>query len=204
MVAFTAVTLFFWRTFEIHTPIAHTALRDPSPAGEIVKGFEIRQTVVPTPASSTAEADGETCFGLRFATYRRENSGMLTVAWAQGGHQEKWTVVASQLTDNAIKYFCPKQKLETRLPFTVSITGVDGKLGSAATLWLTHDVSLGHIDRFPDGRALALHVATQKFIGAPKIAGARHYAFLASWVTTVLIGLLALGASGTNFPAKTP
>lgn len=193
-VAFMATTLVFWQTFRVYSPIAQTTLRAPSPAGEIVKGFEIHQTIVSTAADGTSGLDGDTCFGLRFATYQRKNSGTFAVTWTQNSHQEKWTVAAPQLADNVVKYFCPKLNLESRSPFTVSIAGVDGKPGSAATVWLTRDVSLGRIDGFQDGRALALRLATQKFVGAHSIAVACHHAFLASWLATVLIGLLALGA----------
>lgn len=191
-IAFVTASLVFWQTFQVYPPTAKTVLRAPIPAGEIVKGFEIRQTIIPPAAERAAPIIGDSCFGLRFATYRRKNSGTFTVAWVQGSRMEQWAVSASSLADNAVRYFCPNQDIHTLAPFVVSISGNDGKTGSAATVWLTQDNSLGHVEGRSDGRALALRITARKRFGARAIAGVCHHVFLASWVSTLLIGLVAL------------
>lgn len=192
VMSFVVATFIFWQTFRVYELIDKVALRDPLPAGEIVKGFHIQQTVVPTTTGNVSGSQGITCFGLRFATYRRDDSGTFTVAWAQDNRARQWLVNASDLTDNAVKYFCPTRSINAQAPFTVSIVGGNSKTGSAATLWLTRDRALGHIQSRSDGRALALSIATKKSIDARKIADTRHYAFLVCWISTLLIGLLAL------------
>lgn len=197
-IAFIGAALLFWHTFQVFPSIATTELRDPIPAGEIVRGFKIQQLVAPRENQSMPEkAQRDTCFGLRFATYRRKNSGTFTVRWTQGDRREQWPVAASELIDNAVRYFCPKQGIKTDAPFTVSINGENGVSGSAATVWLTRDTSLGLVEGRPDGRALALRVSRAVRITAHTIAKAQHHVFLVSWSATLLIGLVALMALGS-------
>jgi hypothetical protein len=196
-IAFVGTALVFWHSFEVFPPITTTALRDPTPAGEIVKGFEIQQTVVPPTNEGLSEAQGGTCFGLRFATYRRKNSGTFTVKWTQDNHREQWLVAVSDLADNAVRYFCPDQDMRTGFPFTISVSGKDATTGSAPTVWLTRDTSLGRIEGRPDGRALALRVTGRMRVAAPTIAQIRHHTFLVSWCSTLLIGLVAIMVTGS-------
>jgi hypothetical protein len=198
-IAFIGAALLFWHTFQVFPSFATTELRDPIPAGEIVRGFKIQQLVAPPRGSqSISDARRDTCFGLRLATYRRKNSGTFTVRWAQGDHREQWPVAASELVDNAVRYFCPEQGMRADAPFTVSINGENGVSGSAATVWLTRDTSLGLVEGRPDGRALALRVSRKVRVTAHTIARAQHHAFLVSWSATLLIGLVALMALGST------
>jgi hypothetical protein len=197
-VAFVVAALVFWQTFEVYPAISKTELRDPVPAGEIVKGFEIKQTILPPADEGAAAPKGVMCIGLRFATYKRKNSGAFTVAWTQADRRGQWLVAASDLADNAFRYFCPDRGIGGNAPFTVSISGGNGRPGSAPTVWLTRDDSLGRVEGRSDGRALALRVTARKRIGARTIANIRHHAFLASWISTLFIGLVALLAAGAR------
>src|SRR5690606_15760067 len=145
------------------------------------------------PGSATTDANSEGsrhCFGIKFATYMRTNSGHLDVGWQQGGQNEQWRVAAADLADNTFRYFCPDADFMAGEAFHLQIIGVDGEPGRSATLWLVDDNRLGQVDTEAGdiaGKALALDVAARERIGFGTMLRVNHGAFLFGWLCTVVV-----------------
>lgn len=187
-----AAACLVWLPVQIQSTLYGTQMEDPVPAGEITSGFSISQVVVPRPTHvPAAEGANRHCFGIRFATYMRRNSGRLGVEWQQGLQQRKWKVKAGSLADNTFRYFCPGMGFSARKPFLIRVSGISGRPGKSATLWLTADTSLGALER-KSGMALALDVVEDRRVGLAETLRVNRGAFLFGWLCTLLVAGIAL------------
>ena len=167
----------------------------PRPVGEITEGFHLEQlVVVPAVAKKALSKNKELCFGIRFATYRRENNGKIVVGWQQGTFAKRWLVEADELADNERRYFCPDRHLKLDIPFSVTIDGVHGVSGSSPTAWLTFDVSYGQatINGKPVKQGLDVGIARKVHLTPARLIRLDKGAFLVGWLCTLLTGLAAL------------
>jgi len=178
----------------------------PSPAGEITDGFHLEQVVVvPGVAQKTLSENKELCFGVRFATYRRENDGKIAVGWRQGTFAKRWLVEVDELADNERRYFCPDRHLKLNIPFSITIDGVHGVSGSSPTVWLTFDVSFGQatVNGKPVKQGLDVGIARKVHLSPSGLIRLDHGAFLVGWLCTLLAGLAALLWMQSTGSAKT-
>lgn len=207
---FLAGACLLWLPFRTQHSVYATQRVHAVPAGQITAGFVLRQTVLPRSGKDSLvdhEGHEATCFGIRFATYMRSNSGSIQVAWRQDGRTEGWRVDAGDLQDNAFRYFCPRERFILTEPFALEIKGLDGRAGDSATLWLTGDTRLGTATLgtgAPTGKALALDVATRRRHAGLALLSIDHGAFLFGWLCTLLAGVIALhfgfGPTGWGLP----
>ena len=191
---FLLVCLGLWVPAKHYVPVYGTKLQAPQPAGEITAPFRLQQLVHNSNSAAKISVGDEVCVGLRFATYQRQIEGQLTVTWQQAPFAKRWLVNARSLTDNQYSYFCPADHFNPAEDFSVTVEGKDGVAGSAATVWLTTDASLGHA--VVNGRTskLGLNILMAREIRMipAKLARVDHGAFLIGWLCTVLTGLAAL------------
>jgi hypothetical protein len=216
-----------WHPFDVRATTYKTDWLSNKPAGQIVHGFNLSQTLpaglirLSRPRKKSVHWHGPhslrtlvtpNCFSVRFATYTRKNSGYLLVIWQQGSTKQSWQVAAADLVDNDYVDFCPRDGLDRNRDSRISIDGIDSAPGQAATAWLTKSklapalVNGGHIGN----RSLALQLAYLHHIGPKDIASLGRGAFLLSCLCSLSIGLLVLAATwrelvgaGTLFRADT-
>lgn len=194
-VLFVAAACLLWIPFHTQDTIYQTAERSAKPAGQIVHGFELTQTVQPTTERHQLTAANEQhCFSIRFATYARSNRGSLSVTWKQAGQKRQWAVQAANLADNSYRSFCPDAPFSINAPFTVRVTGVDGKPGHSATLWLVGDTRLGtaRINHMATDKSMALKISVRRPVSVAGIWRIDHGAFVLGRLCTLAIGLIAL------------
>lgn len=192
---FVGAACLVWLPFDVHHPLYRTTTGGAIPAGEIQANFELRQTVEPPGVGmATPVLAPDHCFGIRFATYARTNSGHLGVLWWQGSSWQRWQVKADDLADNRFRFFCPRGYFAPGRPFGLGIVGVDGTAGSSATLWLVKDRSLGTavLSEGPTDRAITLQVTARHRIGPASLPRIDRGAFLFGWLCTLAIGFAAL------------
>jgi len=191
---FLLVCLSLWVPARHYVPVYGTALRAPQPAGEITAPFRLRQLVHNSNSAMKVSADGEACIGLRFATYQRQTEGQFAVTWQQVPFTKRWLVDARSLADNQYRYFCPTEPFKPTQDFSIIVEGKDSAAGSAATVWLTTDGSLGHA--VVNGKALELGLnilmAREIRMTPVKLIRVDRGAFLIGWLCTLLTGLAAL------------
>lgn len=192
---FVLACVLLWFPAEKYAPIAGVVRMAPLPAGEITDGFHLEQLVaVPGVAKKMPSKNKELCFGIRFATYRRENDGQIAVGWQQGTFTKRWLVESGELADNELRYFCPGRHLRPDMPFSIAVDGVRGAPGSSPTVWLTSDVSYGlaTINGKPAKQSLDVGIARKVHMTPASLIRLDHGAFLVGWLCTLLTGLAAL------------
>lgn len=194
LIAFVLVAGLVWLPFHTMTTLKETRWTEPKPAGEIRGPFVLDQQVhLP---SGIGKSDRDYCFGIRFATYQRRNSGRVVVEWTQQGQRQRWSVRAGSLVDNKFRYFCPDVPDDAALApsFGVRISGVDGRPGKSPTLWLVEDESLGtaRLNGESTGKGIALDLTERRRTGITDMVRAANGAFLVGWVCTLVIGIVAL------------
>jgi hypothetical protein len=177
-----------------YIPIYGTKLQDLQPAGEITGPFRLQQRVRNPVSVAKISAGDETCVGLRFATYQRRMEGQFTVTWQQGAFAKRWLVNAPYLADNKFSYFCPGEHFKPIEDFSIIVEGRDGIAGSAATVWLTADTSLGHaeVNGKPMERGLSMLMAREIRMTPAMLVKVDHGGFSIGWLCTLLTGLAAL------------
>jgi hypothetical protein len=193
---FMTAACLLWLPFDSHKTLYSTRASGAVPAGEIRSGFILAQTVFPEMRDLPANKPGEqSCFAIHFATYKRTNTSYLDVSWRQDRQARHWRVDGASLEDNAYRHFCPGADFRVDRPFELRVTGVDGQPGDSATLWLVNDRRYGaanlHGDG-PEGKALALQIGTRTHVGPLAILRIDHGAFLFGWISTLLIGMVAV------------
>lgn len=184
-----------WLPAERYAPVAGVVRVATSPAGEITEGFHLEQLVAATNvAKKSVPKNKELCFGIRFATYRRENDGEISVGWRQGTLAKRWLVEADELADNERRYFCPGRHLKLDIPFSITIDGVHGIPGSSPTVWLTADVSYGQatVNGKLVKQGLDIGIARKVHLTPARLIRLDQGAFLVGWLCTLLTGLAAL------------
>ena len=203
--------VFVWRPFDVRVTSYKTAWRSNKPAGQIIDGFKASQVLAaglvrtsqprkksihwhgPHSLGSLAKPN---CFSIRFATYKRKNSGHFLVTWQQGSTKQTWRVAAADLVDNAFVDFCPRDMLDTNRDSRISIDGIDSQPGHAATVWLTRSKlapAMVQDGRIGD-RSLALQLAYLHRVEPRDIASLGRGGFLLSCICSLCIGLLVLVA----------
>ena len=179
--------------FQTHNVVVSPGLDKNRPAGQITSGFTVSETV---PASFMGQDPAATadCIALRFATYMRRNEGTIEVTFGQEGLGHRWTLDASRLDDNAYVNLCLEQPIQPGKPFWIGVTGVDGAIGSAATVWLsaTLDRSVLVNGTPQPGWGLALKLTQAKDVSLAELVRVDHGAFIAGFFASLLIGLLML------------
>jgi hypothetical protein len=183
-----------WLPFTSHDVVFNPGLDRNRPAGQITEGFSLSEAVPALmPDSSPADEQAD-CIALRFATYMRRNEGSVQVNWSQGDRGHRWVLDASRLEDNSYVDLCLDRPMDAAAPFILELSGLDGKPGSAATVWLTAQAETTtrvNGRDFP-GVGLALRLSKQERVGPRDILGLNGGAFAAGFLCSVLIGILAL------------
>jgi hypothetical protein len=205
--AFIAAACTLWLPFDSHFVLYATKPGGAMPAGEIREGFELSQRVNPEQAVVfDGPSEQPHCFGIRFATYQRENTGHLEVRWQQEERFHTWRVDVARLADNTYRHYCPSPAFLVERPFKLRIRGVDGKLGHSATLWLVNDRRFGtaKLDgNDPADEALALQVTEHNRVRSTSILLIDNGAFLFGWLCTLVVGTISLlWAFGQNGKRK--
>lgn len=164
------------------------------PAGEFVAGKVLTQNGALPESLGSQRTAGHLCFGVRFATYARKNSGTIDVSWKQEQGTASWQISSSKLDDNQVKFFCPKKGITLNAPFQIQITSQDGSAGHSPTAWLTLDKQFGiaEIDGRTQERGLSLAFANHTDLTLKRIIHLDKGAYFAGWLMTLLIGLTAL------------
>lgn len=194
IVIFLLVCCGLWIPTRHYIPVYGTKLLDPQPAGEITAPFRLHQQVRNPVSAAKMSAGDEMCVGLRFATYQRRMAGQFAVTWQQAAFAKRWLVNAPYLADNQFSYFCPGEHFKPVEVFSILIEGKDGVAGSAATVWLTTDTSLGHAEVNGKSleRGLSMLIAHEVRMTPAKLIRLDHGAFLIGWLCTLLTGLMVL------------
>lgn len=194
IVAFVLAAGILWLPFDSYTPLYETRSINSVPAGEIVPGFRLAQQVRP-PSAGADPGSLSSCFAIRFATYARHNKGLFGVRWRQGRHEQSWTIAFRDLVDNGYRHFCP-MAFSAHRPFQLEVSGVNGKPGRSATLWLVEDTRFGNAELFPEqgaqGKAISLQGSIRHRASAAGIARIDHGAWLIGWLCTLAIGITTL------------
>jgi hypothetical protein len=198
-----------WRPFVVRASLYQTRWRDNVPAGEIVAGFQVAQDIPGglvrsrPPIKKSVHWHGlhslkpllePNCFALRFATYRRENTGHVRVDWRQGEASQSWLVATEGLADNAYADFCPRHGIDPRKDSRVVVHGVDGKPGNAVTVWLTRSklepalVQGGHAGN----RSVAIELSHMRRVGPRRVVSVGGGGFLLACLCSLAIASLAL------------
>ena len=206
---------FAWRSFDVRTTAYRTAWRSHKPVGEIIGAFRVTQVIpaglvrIRPPARKSVHWHGPhslrtlaepNCFSIRFATYKRQNEGSIVVSWQQGSAEQSWRVAVAGLVDNRYVDFCPRDGIDTGKPSLVTLEGIDGRPGRAATAWLTKSrlapatVAGKHIGN----RSLALQLVYLHHVTPKDISSLGRGAFLLSCLCSLGIALLAFAAAGRS------
>jgi hypothetical protein len=192
---FILACVLLWLPAERYAPMAGVVRTAPRPAGEITDGFHLEQLiVVPNVIKRTLSKNKEVCFGIRFATYRRENEGKIAVGWRQGTFAKRWLVEVNELADNERRYFCPDRHLKLDMPFSITIDGIHGVPGSSPTVWLTVDASYGQatINGKSAKQGLDVGIGRKVHLTPARLIRLDQGAFLVGWLCTLLAGLATL------------
>lgn len=193
---FIAAACLVWSPVQVQNTLDGTLSDNAVPAGEIHRGFSILQQVHPDPeVVMEGKNTHPHCFGIRFATYMRRNSGHLAVEVQQGPIERRWQVRAARLADNSFRYFCPGLGFSVGKPFQLRISGVNGTPGTSATVWLTEDTRLGALESDNQtiaGMALTLDLVEKRRVGLAETLRVNRGAFLFGWLCTVLVAVIVL------------
>jgi len=109
------------------------------PAGEIIKGFKIKQPIY-LPEKIENE---DICISILMATYRRKNNSHIEISLEQNENKSSIILSTTNLEDNSYKKICFKNNNFKPGPAYIKITGIDGRPGNAVTVWITKDVPYG-------------------------------------------------------------
>ena len=180
--------------FDVEQTLVRTKQGRMIPAGEFIAGRVLTQSGVLPESLGSQDALGHLCFGVRFATYARKNTGTLDVAWKQGRSIASWRVLSSDLADNQMKFFCPKNGMVLGAPFQIQIASKDGSAGHSPTVWLTTDDRFGTVtfDGKAQQRGLSLAIADHTNLTLKRIIHLDKGAYFLGWLMTLVIGLVAL------------
>lgn len=193
---FIAVACLVWLPVQVQNTLYGTLSNNPAPAGEIHRDFSILQQVHPDPdALPEVGSIHPHCFGIRFATYMRRNSGHIAVALRQGQLERRWLVRAARLADNSFRYFCPGPGFSVGDPFQLQVSGINGKPGTSATVWLTEDTRLGTLEsenQAITGMALTLDLVENRQVGLAEALRVNRGAFLFGWLCTLVVAVIVL------------
>jgi hypothetical protein len=198
-----------WRSFDVRATLYATSWRANRPAGELVDGFRVVQEIpaglvrTRPPKKKSIHWHGPhslkpllepNCFALRFATYGRSNSGRIQVTWQQGDASQSWLVAAKDLVDNDFVDFCPRDGIVMQQASLVAVQGVEGKPGTAATLWLTRSrLRPASVQGRNIGKlSLSLQMSYLHRASARDIAGVGKGAFLFACLCSLAIAGFAL------------
>lgn len=206
IVLFALLSCMVWWPFDTYVILNQNARSDPTPAGEIVSGFGLSQTVKPA-GNALPRGARLDCFGIQFTTFARKNNGQVDIGWRQGEEQQRWRVDMAELADGSHRPFCPDRGLSPDRPFDIAVAGVDGRLGSSATLWLVGDTGMGTArianDSSINGKSMSLQITDYKYVELPSSLWINQGAFLLGWLCSLCIGISALAfASGGNAEQK--
>jgi hypothetical protein len=199
-----------WRPFRIHAVSYQTGSKNAKVAGEIVRGFDLEQTIpanVYTPSrkrrlsihwhhpDSLGKWTTPNCFSIRFASYSRKNRGELRVGWRQGSASQEWPIDAAAVR-NAFMEFCASAGLEVKAPFLVTVRGLKGKMGSAPTVWLAKSaLPPAQVNGKSAGpRGLNMQLTYVQHVGPRTILGVTRGAFALGCACSLGFGLIALVA----------
>jgi len=200
-----------WRPFSSRLIAYDSGQRHGKPAGQILPGFHLTQKVPGSlysphlprrsithwrKANARLYTGQPNCFAMRFATYARKDSGHISVGWEQGAHTQQWQIDASSLRDNAFVDFCPSAGLDGSQPFQVSVDGVDGTYGHAATVWLGNSaLEPALVNGKPvGGRSTTLQLTYRNQLGPLEILRLSRGAFAFACLCSLAIGMLVLVA----------
>ncbi|WP_027080894.1 hypothetical protein [Luteimonas mephitis] len=200
-----------WRPFDVRVTTYQTPWRSNKPVGEIVKGFNVTQAIPPglimirKPGKKSIHWRGPNslrslvmpnCFSVRFATYMRPNSGHILLTWQQDAARQSWQVPVADLVDNAYVDFCPIGGMDTDKSSLVTMQGVDGEKGQAATAWLTKSqLAPATIQgESTEDRSLALQLVYLNRVEPVEIATVGRGAFLVACLCSLGIALVLLSA----------
>ena len=207
VVLFVLMSCVVWWPFDTYVSLYKTAPSRATPAGEIVSGFSLGQTVKPV-GKALSSGDHSDCFGIQFATYARDNNGQVDIDWRQGDKQQRWRLDMAELIDNSYRPFCPDRELSLDRPFEITVEGVDGRPGSSATLWLVDDTSMGTArlanGSAINGKSMSLEITDYRDVELPSSLWINQGGFLLGWLCSLCIGIVALAfVSGGNAEPKT-
>lgn len=193
---FIAAACLVWLPVQVQNTLDGTLPDNPVPAGEIQKDFLILQQVDPDPeALPEAGKIHPHCVGIRFATYMRRNSGRLAVELRQGPIERRWQVRAARLADNSFRYFCPGRGFSAGKPFQLRVSGVNGKPGSSATVWLTEDTRLGALESDNPaiaGMSLTLDLVQNRQVSLAEAIRVNRGAFFFGWLCTLMVAVIVI------------
>lgn len=118
--------------------LARGTEKDVAAAGPIVPGLRISQRIS-APARASFGRIRPNCLGILTATYSRKNSGLISVAFRQGGRRIAWKVQGGDFGNNTFRYFCPGAGFDLSSPLDLEILGVEGSTETSPTVWLSAD-----------------------------------------------------------------
>jgi hypothetical protein len=185
-----------WRPYDTHTILYDAGLSDNKPAGQIVRHFHLTQTVPIHKLLAGRAVQSLDCFALRFATYRRKNTGAFSVRWQQQNRAHVWRVEAASLRDNTYVDFCPDGGINTQHPFQIDIQGLDGTSGHAATVWMTggNPIPATINGTTSSKRGVSLRLTRKHHVRPLEILQLSKGAFAFGCFVSLVIGMLALTA----------
>jgi hypothetical protein len=116
------------------------------------------------------------------------------MTWQQDAAHQSWEVPVAELVDNAYVDFCPLGGLDTDKSSLITMQGVDGKQGQAATAWLTKSqLAPATIEgESAEDRSLALQLVYLNRVEPVEIATVGRGAFLVACLCSLGIALVLL------------
>lgn len=121
-----------------------TVERRPSP--RLLQGVRFQQTV--TVRTDRLKDDGEACIAVSIATYYDTTTGGVRLSLSDAnGLLARTELTGAQLRDNAYNPVCAQLNAQDTVVLTLE--GLGDQAEAAPSVWLTSDVSKGHIDGQP-------------------------------------------------------
>ncbi|WP_038485845.1 hypothetical protein [Collimonas arenae] len=136
----------------IHTILPAPAVREQIPAGEIVTGFHIQQSINWNYINvSTLNQSATFCINLLMANYNnRSNSGIFSLTLRNQKFLQKKIINSQSVRDNTNQIVCYDKLPLPEIAFTPTILileGIDSNPGKAVSAWLTSDTTFGIAQR---------------------------------------------------------
>ncbi len=143
------------------------------PAGEIIKGFEITQTLLLSKEKAELirelqKSQDKLCLSLFLANYsNRVNKGSIELTLQQKETVFEHVIDMSSVKDNAFHEVCFSSGNFSGISagdLVIKLAGLDGAPGSSITAWLTSDTKQGvaFINGVNSGKALRFAMAIQE------------------------------------------